>query len=116
MAVNIEYTLASSEQIVADLGRRLAQLRLASNVTQAEVAERAGLGARTVARLEGGEGGTLDSLVRVMQALGLQPHLEAMLPDPEIRPIERIRGRGRERQRARAPQAPPAAPFKWGER
>lgn len=117
MAGNIDYTLASSEQIVADLGTRLNRLRLASNITQADLAARAGVGTRTLARLEAGEGGTMDSLVRVIAALGLTSHLEALLPDPDIRPMERVQMRGRERQRARASGPPPEKPsFRWGDR
>jgi transcriptional regulator with XRE-family HTH domain len=117
MADKIDYSLANSEQIVADLGARLGRLRLASNITQADLAARAGVGTRTLARLEGGEGGTMDSLVRVIVALGLNSHLEALLPDPDIRPMERVQLRGRERQRARASSLPPArASFRWGDR
>ena len=109
MADNVDYTLASSEQIVIDLGARLAKLRLASNVTQAALASKAGVGTRTLARLEGGEGGTIDSLVRVITALGLRSHFEAVLPDPDIRPMERVQLRGRERQmNERAPRLEPS--------
>lgn len=117
MADYIDYELASSEQIVADLGRRLGRLRLASNVTQADLADKAGIGARTLARIEGGEGGTIDSLVRVITALGLRSHLEALLPNPDIRPMERVQLRGKERRRARAAESIPAkTPFRWGDR
>ena len=117
MADNVDYNLASSEQIVADLGGRLGRLRLASNTTQADLAKKAGLGTRTLARLESGEGGTIDSLVRAIIALGLRSHLEALLPDPNIRPMERVQLRGRERQRARTPNtSAPKGPFRWGDR
>lgn len=117
MADSVDYTFASSEQIAADLGRRLARLRLAANVTQADLAAQAGIGTRTLARMEGGEGGTIDSMVRVITALGLTSHLEALLPDPDIRPMERVQLQGQERRRARAPSTPPVKrPFQWGDR
>lgn len=116
MADSIDYDIASSEQILGDLGDRLRRLRLASNVTQADLANKAGVGTRTLVRLEGGEGGTIDTLVRVISALGLGSHLEALLPDPQIRPMERVQLRGRERLRARAPDSPaPKGPFRWGD-
>ena len=116
MADNMDYGVASSEQIVSDLGDRLRRLRLASNVTQADLANKAGVGTRTLVRLEGGEGGTIDTLVRVISALGLGSHLEALLPDPQIRPMERMQLRGRERLRARAPEGPATkGPFRWGD-
>jgi transcriptional regulator with XRE-family HTH domain len=117
MSDNIDYNIASSEQIVADLGDRLRRLRLASNVTQADLAYKAGVGTRTLVRLEGGEGGTIDSFVRVISAMGLRSHLEALLPDPQIRPMERVQLRGRERLRARTPNRPTSkGPFRWGDR
>lgn len=116
MADNVDYAIASSGQIVADLGDRLRRLRLASNVTQADLAHKAGVGTRTLARLEAGEGGTIDSLVRVISALGLGSHLEALLPDPQIRPMERVQQRGRERLRASTKDSPaPKGPFRWGD-
>lgn len=117
MADSIDYAIASSEQIAADLGDRLRRLRLASNVTQADLAHKAGVGTRTLVRLEAGEGGTIDTLVRVVSAMGLGSHLEALLPDPQIRPMERVQMRGRERLRARTPDRPePKGPFRWGDR
>lgn len=116
VADNVDCGIASSEQVVADLGDRLRRLRLASNVTQADLAHKAGVGTRTLVRLEGGEGGTIDTLVRVITALGLGSHLEALLPDPQIRPMERVQLRGRERLRARTPDTPASkGPFRWGD-
>jgi hypothetical protein len=43
----------------------------------------------------------MDTLIRVMMALKLGEHLEHFLPDPSIRPLERVALAGRERQRAR---------------
>lgn len=111
-----DYSVASTAQILGDLGRRFASVRLAKNMTQAQLAENAGVGEATVARLEKGTASSMDTVVRVMLALGLRTHLESLLPDPSIRPIERVRLQGRERRRARAKKViEPAIPFKWGE-
>lgn len=82
------------------MGRRLARLRLARNVTQVALAEKAGIAVRTLRRLEAGESSSLDSFLRVATALGLEEALLSALPEGEIRPIERVSKRGGERRRA----------------
>src|SRR4051812_36816279 len=109
MSLSIDYGLASSEQIGADLGARLERIRLSKNLTQAQLAGEAGVSKRTIMRLERGLGPTLDTFIRVLLALGRSSNLEALLPDADVRPMERVLNRGRERQRARraAPKAKP---------
>jgi transcriptional regulator with XRE-family HTH domain len=104
--------LASNAAIEADLGRRIEAIRLGRNVNQTQLAREAGVSRRTITRLENGRGVSLDTLIRVLRALGLADRLAALLPDPSVRPIERVRGKGRERRRAR-PQARKKAPAKW---
>lgn len=117
MALSLDYSIASSEQITGELGARLERIRLARNLTQAELAKHAGISKRTIIRLEKGVSATLDTFVRVLMALGLTSSLEALLPEAEVRPIERFAHRGRERRRARPrpPQAPQIEPFRWGD-
>ena len=117
MAVNLDFAVASSDQITKELGRRIERIRLSRNLTQAELAADAGVNPRTILRLEKDGTATLDTFVRVLMALALGPNLEALIPEAEIRPVERLRHRGRERQRAtsRPPRTPPSAPFRWGD-
>ncbi len=91
----------SPEGLTVDIGAKLARLRLSRNITQSELAENAGVSQRTLRRLESGAGTTLDSLVRVLLALKIQQNLDLLVPDPRIRPIERVRTGGSERQRSR---------------
>lgn len=104
-------------EIEATLGARLEQIRLSRNVSQRDIAAEAGISLRTMTRLEKGEGVSLDTLIRVLSALGLADRFDALLPDPAIRPIERARNKGRERRRARkkAPSAIVAPAWRWGE-
>ena len=99
------------------LGERVARLRLSRNLTQAHVAREAGASVSSVKRLEAGENTSLDTLLRVLGVLGFDQRLLDALPDPTVRPVERVRHGGRERQRARAaPTAvPKATDWAWGE-
>lgn len=99
-----------------EIGYRLAQLRLSRNITQSMLAKEAGIGLRTLRRLEAGEPATLDTFLRVAIALDLGDAILAALPAAQIRPIERVSRVGTQRRRAR-PRPPkdrnPA--WKWGD-
>jgi transcriptional regulator with XRE-family HTH domain len=97
----MSYAFSNSQQIERDLCAQLANIRLSRNITQRQLAEEAGISLRTVRRLENGEGASLDSFLRVLIALRLPHVLEHVLPDPSIRPMERLEGRKKLRQRAR---------------
>ncbi|MFG5381894.1 helix-turn-helix domain-containing protein [Yoonia sp. R2-816] len=98
------------------LGQRIERLRLSRNITQADLAEQAGIGIRTLRRLEAGNGGTLDTFFRILSALKLDGNVELLIPDPAIRPIERVRMKGSERKRASSSQvrSKNKQPWRWG--
>ena len=93
-------TQLSEPEILAELGRRLRRYRLQQNLTQAAVANAAGVGTRTVRNVESGGDTQLSTLLRILRALGRLDALDAFLPKPEASPMELLRAGGRERQRA----------------
>jgi transcriptional regulator with XRE-family HTH domain len=114
MKSSADLQIATSAQISEALGSSLEALRLSRNLTQKAVAKDAGISLSTLKRLEKGHSTSLDSFIRVLIALRLQAYLATMLPDPTIRPVERVTGRGGgERKRASAATALPAAPQPW---
>ena len=104
------------DKIEVDLGQRLSKIRLSHNLTQVQLAQTAGTSVRTLIRLEAGHGVSLDVFIKVLIALRLETVLES-LPDPAIRPLERIKLKGHERQRARPShkETPPASQWAWGD-
>lgn len=101
MSNKTDFSIATSEQIEGALCRQLENIRLIRNVTQEQLAREAGIAIRTIRRLEKGQGVSLDTFIRILIALGLQNNLQALLPDPTVRPIERVNIGGAERKRAR---------------
>ena len=93
--------MKTSRQMVTEIGSRLARLRLSRNVTQSMLAKDAGIGLRTLGRLEAGEPSTLDTFLRVALALDLGDAILGAIPTGQIRPIERVSRTGSERRRAR---------------
>ncbi len=116
MSYKIDFNAATSQQIEAALCKRLERIRLSRNVTQVQLAGEAGVSPRTIGRLEKGQGVSLDTFIRVLGALGIQQNLQSLLPDPTVRPIERITSGGGERKRARpSPSDDPPAAWSWGD-
>jgi len=91
---------ATSDEILARIGHRLRAYRLQQNRPLADVATAAGLGLRTAQRAEAGRNPTLDTLVRMLRALGRLDAIEAFLPPPLISPVQLARLSGRARRRA----------------
>ena len=117
MSNNTDGIIETVSHKEAQLGERLARLRLSRNLTREQLAKETGASSRTLARLEAGEGASLDSFIRVLLALNMESNLLAMLPDPAVRPIERVKLKGRVRLRARPAQAEtkPASEWAWGD-
>ena len=116
MSYKIDFNVATSQQIELSLCEQIGKIRLVRNLTQEQVAVKAGVSLKTIGRLERGQGSSLDTFIRVMIALGLQSNLMSLLPDPDIRPIERVTERGSERQRARPISSSESeTPWKWGD-
>ncbi|WP_336355075.1 helix-turn-helix transcriptional regulator [Pseudomonas granadensis] len=82
----LELNLSTPAEIVIRLCNRLRTERLALEMTQADVAARAGIGINTVSNLESGRNVGFENLVRVAMVLGrgkelddlFQPRLETL--------------------------------------
>ena len=90
----------NTEQALNEIGERLKRYRLNRNLSQKEIAERAGIGLASVARLEDGKGSTLANCIRVLTALDALDSLDAFLPVPPISPIQLAKLHGKERRKA----------------
>src|SRR5436309_1172165 len=90
----------SDGAILEVLGNRLRQERLNQNMTQEELAKRAGITRIVLTRIEHGKGCTLGSLIRILRTLGKLDSLDFFLPEPGISPLELARLSGHERKEA----------------
>jgi len=108
----------TDEALLRLVGERLAGLRLARNLTQQQLAEQAGLGLRTVQRLELGAAATqLSGFIRVCRVLELVENLETFIPQPAVSPMAQLQQAGRKRRRATGKKTAPggARNWTWGE-
>lgn len=92
--------LRSDDAILAEIGRRIARRRVELDLTQAELAEQAGISKRTVERLENGASIQMSTMIRVFRALKMLDGLERLIPETGPRPLELLKARGKQRRRA----------------
>jgi transcriptional regulator with XRE-family HTH domain len=111
--MKIDYKM-TDDALLQLIGERLAALRLARNLTQRQVAEEAGLGLRTVQRLEQGAAAThLSGFIRVCRVLGLLERLDTFIPEPPVSPMAQLQQQGRKRRRASGRKAATGVLKKW---
>jgi transcriptional regulator with XRE-family HTH domain len=102
----IDINLMTPAEVASELGQRLRRQRLALRLTQAEVAQRAGLNVGSVKNLESRAGASsLETAIRVVLVLGLIDQFETLFA---VKPIsiaqmemasEAPRARARRRKR-----------------
>jgi transcriptional regulator with XRE-family HTH domain len=125
MRISAELTDATIAKI---LGERVARHRIEAGLTQAELAERAGIGKRTLERVEAGLGAELVTLIRILRSLNATEGFERLLPELPASPIDQLKLRGKQRQRVShvrrgdphsrshpVRESAPARPWRWGE-
>lgn len=89
----------SPAAIAEELGNRLKQARLNADLTQAEVASRAGLNRRTILNAEKGNV-QMENFVAILASMDMAEQLNLFLPIQEISPIQLAKLKGQKRQRA----------------
>jgi len=109
--------LLTDDAVLAEIGTRLTSRRIELQLTQAAAAEQAGIGKRTLERMEAGQPSQLSTLVRVLRVLDAMPGLDALIPEPGPRPMDLLKRKGKTRQRASGRRAAktPGEPWQWNE-
>ena len=107
--------LLTDDVILAELGNRLAARRVDLQLTQAAVAEQAGIAKRTLERMETGHSSQLSSLVRVLRVLDALPGLDNLVPEIGPRPMDMLKRKGKVRKRASGNRAAKSSgkPWSW---
>lgn len=102
--------------MLVELGQRLARVRIDMGMTQAVLAKEAGIGKRTLERLESGESTQTATLCRVLRVLKLLDGLDAVIPEVTTRPRDVIKRKDMAPKRApRRPSSVRENKWKWGD-
>lgn len=108
---------SSDTAVLKELGLRIAAARINQQYSQAALAEQAGIGKRTLERMEAGNSAQLLNLIRVMRVLGLLPVLDQLFPPDEPSPMTLLRGQGKRPLRVSEPRTNygPTKPWRWND-
>jgi transcriptional regulator with XRE-family HTH domain len=97
----VDFALAISAEVCSALGERTRARRLMLNLSVEELAARVGISDKTLSNLERTGRCTLDTFVRVLEALGALPDLQNVLLS-QSSSIEDMRQKAAVRTRQRA--------------
>ena len=95
----MDFDSITPHAITIELGSRIKVARLNADLTQKELAEKAGISLKAITNSEKGKS-TLESLVSILMALELADQLNSFIPKQEISPIQLAKLQGKERKRA----------------
>lgn len=101
----LDFTLATHEEICREIGSRLRTQRLAQAMGQEELAARSGLSLGTVKNIEAKGQASLESLIRIIVALGLVDELAPLfqMKVQSIADMQQVEGTQRKRAPRRIP-------------
>ena len=80
--------ILSDGMIQSKIGERLKAVRLKQNITQQALAEESGVSLSSVKKIEKGEIGSFDSLLRVLRTLGKLDVLLPLVEEEQLSPSE----------------------------
>lgn len=105
--------LTTDDAILAEIGSRIARYRIDQQVTQADLAEQAGISKRTVERVEAGASVQFATIIRILRVLDLLPGLDRMIYEPPPSPLDLFKNKGKMRKRASSTRRSDNTLKKW---
>ena len=81
------YTL-SDTQLSKRIGEKLKAIRLKRNITQQSLSEAASISLSSVKKVENGEIGAFDTLLRILRTLGMLESISQLFEEEQLSPSE----------------------------
>lgn len=85
--MNDIYSL-SDTQLRMCIGRKIKSIRLKRNITQSSLAEAASISLSSVKKVENGEIGAFDILLRILRTLGMLESISSLIEEEQLSPSE----------------------------
>lgn len=103
MGIVMDFTFSTCEEILKELGSRLRAIRLAQGVSQSVLAGMAGVAVGTVKTLERSGVSSFETVIRIVQALGLTDQLQPLF-EMQRMSIAQMEQQAASARRKRAPR------------
>lgn len=105
----------NNEFLMEELRKRLKEYRVDSNITQVQMAEKAGISPATVERMERGENVRVSQVLSVLRVLGLNSSLELLVPEREVSALDLYLDRKPRRRASKVRNSREERTWKWGD-
>lgn len=99
--MKVEYITPENE-ILKELGKRLARVRKQQGFSQTRLAEKAGLGVATIRRIELGQDSQMESWLKLMKSLQMISAIDALLPETYRSPMTEALSNSKKRRKKKA--------------
>ncbi|MCV9938276.1 helix-turn-helix domain-containing protein [Boseaceae bacterium BT-24-1] len=97
-----EFLLITPLEAAAKIGESVRQHRIARNITQTELAERASVSVSTLKRIEADGSGSLRDVMAIAIELNIEHDILNAIPRPPLRSLDDLDAAGHRIQRVRA--------------
>lgn len=101
-----------NSEILKEIGNRIKEYRLASDMSQSELAEECNLSISTIIRLEKGNDSKFSHYINVLSVLGLLSNLDYLIPEPQEN-FEKIYNKRKQKQRVSKLKQQPKNQTRW---
>lgn len=102
--------IKTAEELLQTLAGNIRALRINQGLSQQEAAAKAGLSLRTLVNLEDDGRSTVETLLRVLRALGVAEPFSSLVPEVRVSPMTLLRSAGEAPQRVRKRRSEQALP------
>ena len=104
----------SEQAIMKELGFRIKQYRISLNITQNGLADKCGISASTVVRIESGVDSIFSNYIKILNGLGLTQNMDILIPEvqPDFKAIFENKA---PRQRGKTNRSNQKSNWVWGE-
>ncbi|MEI8012729.1 MAG: helix-turn-helix domain-containing protein [Candidatus Omnitrophota bacterium] len=96
----MDFQAMTDKAVLEELGARIQRQRLALNITQNELGQKAGVARKVVQNIEQGSNSSTCGLIRTLRALGSIDLFDRILPATGPSPLELSKLKGWQRQHA----------------
>lgn len=105
--------LLTDDAVVAEIGHRISRRRVEFNMTQADVAKKAGMSKKTVENIESGASSQMSTIIRIFRVLDLMDNLDHLIPELGSKPMDLLKQKRKIRVRASKARDKKTTSKKW---